>query len=143
MNALLCGLQPAAGQLVQPELLHAFPGDYVRQSRLIQASDGLGSVLSSNTVLRVHFDPLAQARVGIVRLLALVDAKLAKGQPLRATLSAALASVQRGNTAAALHQLEAFQNQVRAQVAPSSPALAQTLISAAQDIINELTTPKL
>jgi hypothetical protein len=72
------------------------------------------------------------------RLLALVSAKAARSQPLLATLEAALASLDRGNTTSAINQLKAFQNKVQAQVAPSDPALAQTLIQAAGRIIASL-----
>jgi hypothetical protein len=69
------------------------------------------------------------------RLLALVSAKAARPQPLRATLEAALASIDRGNSTSAINQLQAFQHKVQAQVAPSDPVLAQTLIQAAGRII--------
>jgi hypothetical protein len=61
---------------------------------------------------------------------------LAQSNPLSATLQAALASLARGNSIAAVNQLQAFQNKVSAQVAPSNPALARTLIAAAQQVIN-------
>ena len=55
-----------------------------------------------------------------------------------ATLEAALASINRGNAVAAANQLQAFQNKVSAQVARSNPVLAQTLIQAAQQVIDTL-----
>jgi hypothetical protein len=55
---------------------------------------------------------------------------------LLATLSAATASFDRGNFTAALHQLTAFQNKVRAQIAPSNPALADLLTDISQKISN-------
>jgi hypothetical protein len=73
------------------------------------------------------------------RLLDTVNAYCARPQPLRASLGAALASLRRGNTAAAVNQLGAFQNKVRAQVARDDPALAQALINTAQTIINAIT----
>jgi hypothetical protein len=72
------------------------------------------------------------------RLRAKVRAEVANPQPLVATLSAAVASVERCNLISAINQLQAFQNQVRAQVAPYDPALAQQLIRAAQEIIDLL-----
>jgi len=65
------------------------------------------------------------------------DAELGAGnqQPLLATLRAAAASFDRGDVAAALNQLSAFQNKVRARIAPSNPALASELATAAQQII--------
>jgi parallel beta-helix repeat protein len=61
-------------------------------------------------------------------------------QPLLATLSAALASFERGNLNAGANQLGAFQNKVRAQVSRIDAALADELINAAQQIIEEVTS---
>lgn len=72
------------------------------------------------------------------RLRTKVSAEVAKPQPLLATLSAAIASVERASLTSAINQLHAFQNQVRAQVAPEDPALAEQLIQAAQKIIDLL-----
>jgi hypothetical protein len=55
-----------------------------------------------------------------------------------ATLAAAIASIDRSNPMAAINQLQAFQNQVRAQVAPLDAALADTFIQAAQQAIDAL-----
>ncbi len=55
-------------------------------------------------------------------------------QPLLATLSAAMSSFDRGNFKAGVNQLAAFQNQVRAQIAPWNPALASEFTAAAQKI---------
>ena len=60
-------------------------------------------------------------------------------QPLLAALSAAMASFERGNFNAGASQLHAFQNQVRAQVARTDAWLANELIEAAQQIIEEVT----
>jgi hypothetical protein len=68
----------------------------------------------------------------------LVASNWKRAQPLLATLDAALASIERNNRTAAINQLNAFQNKVRAQVAPSDPALAAMLLKAAQDIITVL-----
>ena len=62
-----------------------------------------------------------------------------RSKPLVATLSAALASLERGNVRAAGNELRAFQNKVRAQVARMDAALANELINAAQQIIEEVT----
>jgi len=53
-------------------------------------------------------------------------------------LKAATASTDRGQNVAAANQLHAFQNKVRAQIAPSDPALAQLWIHMAQEIIDAL-----
>jgi hypothetical protein len=74
----------------------------------------------------------------VERLIALVNARARRPQPLLATLSAALAALERGNVTPALNQLEAFQNKVQAQVAPDDPVLAGQLIQAAQDLLDAL-----
>ena len=56
--------------------------------------------------------------------------------PLLATLKAATDAIQRGSSGAAINQLRAFQNKVRAQIASSDPALAAHLIDMAQRIID-------
>jgi alpha-tubulin suppressor-like RCC1 family protein len=71
----------------------------------------------------------------VVRLAAAVNAGISGGQPLLATLNAAFASIQRGDSIPAINQLLAFQNKVRVQVAPLEPALAATLSRNAQAII--------
>jgi hypothetical protein len=69
-----------------------------------------------------------------------IDSDLSKRaqQPLLATLRAALTAFERGDTTPGMNQLAAFENKVRAQVAPTDPVLAQQLIDAAQVIINAL-----
>jgi hypothetical protein len=51
-------------------------------------------------------------------------------------LNAATASFDRGNATSGLNQLEAFQNQVRAQISPRDAASADALTQAARKIIN-------
>jgi len=75
----------------------------------------------------------------VSRLLALTQAEVARSRPLEATLSAALAALDRGNPTAAINQLLAFQNQVYVQVAPADPALAALLINSSQEVLNALT----
>lgn len=58
-------------------------------------------------------------------------------QPLLVSLAAACESFQRGNTNAAINQLQAFQNKVRAQVAKQSPTLAEEWTQAAQKLIDQ------
>lgn len=74
----------------------------------------------------------------VARLATLVASTLPKPQPLLATLAAAEAAINRGNMTAALHQLEAFQNKVRAQLLRVNPALADQLIQAAQEVMDHL-----
>jgi len=56
---------------------------------------------------------------------------------LLATLSAAMASFERGNVDSGANQLRAFQNKVRAQVARIDAVLADELINATQQIMEE------
>ena len=79
------------------------------------------------TVARALHDLRAKVRVQVV-----------KPQALLATLTAAQTSINRGNLTAAIHQLQAFQSQVRARVAPQNPVLANQLIQATQRIIDAL-----
>jgi len=62
-------------------------------------------------------------------------------RPLIATLKAACASFERGDVRPGVNQLEAFQNKVRAQVAPADSALAAQLIDCAQAIIDAVNEP--
>ncbi len=57
-------------------------------------------------------------------------------QPLLASLDAAAAAFDRGNTTAGNNQLQAFQNKLRAQVIPFDAALASELTRAAQEVID-------
>src|ERR1043166_270667 len=91
--------------------------------------------LSDTNNVTVEVLTKAQA---IERLLNLVGTKASNPQPLRATLEAALASIQRTNPTAATNQLQAFQNKVQAQVAPHDAMLAATLTQTAQQIIEAL-----
>ena len=80
--------------------------------------------------------------VGIV--IALVENSslpLNRKRPLIASLNAACASFDAGHLIPGINQLQAFQNKVQTQVAPSDPALAQQLIAAAQAIIDALSGP--
>jgi len=56
-------------------------------------------------------------------------------RPLIASLKAAAASFDRGDFGAGLNQLNAFQNKVRAQIAPNNPDAAQAFTDCAQEII--------
>ncbi|MDD5139086.1 MAG: FG-GAP-like repeat-containing protein [Verrucomicrobiales bacterium] len=94
-------------------------------------NDGLAS--NQNTIA-VEVITLAQA---VDRLKDAV-ADVSQKQSLIAILNAALASIDRSNPTAAINQFQAFQNQVSAQISPLDPELAQSLIDAAQSIINAL-----
>jgi hypothetical protein len=74
----------------------------------------------------------------VERLTAQVNSRWPRSRSLVATLSAALASIERGNPVAAINQLLAFQNKVRAQVSRLDPVLAAAFIQQAQEIIEVL-----
>lgn len=59
-------------------------------------------------------------------------------RPLAASLEAALRALQQGNNEAAANQLQAFQHKVETQLGGQDPALAASLIAAAQAIIDQL-----
>lgn len=98
----------------------------------LEVNDGLAT--NEQTITVLVLTP-AQA---VARLVALVKAGVSRNQDLIASLNAALASIHRGNLTAAINQLQAFQNKVRAQITPLDAALAQTLIADAQNIINAI-----
>jgi hypothetical protein len=70
------------------------------------------------------------------------ESSLSARQPLLASLGAAASSLRRGNTVAAINQLQAFQNKVRAQVEPLDHALATQLTSLVQKIASALDAEK-
>ena len=98
----------------------------------LTVSDGLAS---GSQTFAVEVITPAQA---VERLVALAESGAPRSQPLIATLSAALAAIDRSNPTAAINQLQAFQNKVRAQVIPLDPVLADQFIEAAQQIIDAL-----
>jgi hypothetical protein len=63
---------------------------------------------------------------------------LNRKNPLLASLQAATASFAQGNVIPGINQLQAFQNKVRAQVAPQDAALAATLLESVTKIIDAL-----
>lgn len=98
----------------------------------LSVSDGQAS---NQQTIAVQVITTAEA---VERLITLVNTDVSKAQPLAAILSAAIKAIGRSNPTAAINQLQAFQNKVRAQIAPLDPALADTLIGDAQAIIDAL-----
>jgi hypothetical protein len=98
----------------------------------LSVSDGLAT---NSQTFTVEVISTAQA---VAQLVTLCQSGASGSQPLIAKLSAALAAIDRSNPTAAINQLQAFQNQVRAQVAPLDQALADTFIQDAQNIIDAL-----
>jgi hypothetical protein len=99
---------------------------------LLVVDDGL---VTATNAITVEVITAAQA---VERLVAAANSDVSRSRPLQATLAAAIASIDRNNPTAAINQLLAFQNKVRAQVAPLDAALADTFIQAAQQAIEAL-----
>ncbi len=91
--------------------------------------------LSATNQVMVDVITTSQA---VERLLAQVGSAWPRPQPLLASLGAALASLDRGHSVSAIHQLLAFQNKVRAQVAFSDAVLARDFVEQAQEVIEVL-----
>ncbi len=107
-------------------------GDYA-----VEVSNSLGTAISTSAVLTVL--PLEEFLTqAIAQLVNTVNSasRPRNPQPLLVSLEAARRSFARGNLRAGIAQMQVFQNQVRAQVAPADPALAAVLTSRAQRIID-------
>lgn len=96
---------------------------------LLVVDDGLSV---SSAAVGVEIITLVAA---IDRLQQQVHGSVPRPHPLEVSLLAARAAVERGNRIAAANQLAAFQNKVRAQVAPFDSSLAGSLIASAEAII--------
>jgi len=94
-------------------------------------SDGLAT---NSQIITVEIITTAQA---ISRLIDAAGDASTK-QSLLATLRAALASINRSNPTSAINQLQAFQNQVNAQLGSIDSVTAQALIDEAQAIIDAI-----
>jgi hypothetical protein len=98
---------------------------------VLQVSDGQEVSRCTNNVCVITACEAVEACIALVE-----DTDLARQnkRPLLASLKAACASFDRGDLTAGLNQLGAFQNKVRAQVAPKNPAAAAAFIECAQKI---------
>lgn len=105
------------------------PGTY---TVVLAVSDGTDSA-SASVVIEVI---LPGEAINALILLIEESGISAQGQrPLLATLAAANAAFDRNDFIPAYNQLRAFQNKIKAQIAPSDPALAAELIEIAQSIL--------
>ncbi len=102
-------------------------------SLLLAVDDGLATNSQRFTV-----EVLTPAEA-VQRLITQVRAHAPKPQPLLASLSAALRSINRSAPTPAINQLEAFEHKIQAQVAPVDPILAQTFLGKAQQLTAVLT----
>jgi len=110
---------------------------------VLQVSDGL---LSSTDTLTISIVAGSHTVQDLVNMLINSSQSRKSLPPLLATLKAATDALQRGSTGAAINQLQAFQNKVRAQIQPADPTLAAELINLAQmliDSIDPVAKPKL
>jgi len=95
-------------------------------------NDGL--VTATNTVTVT----VLTASQAVERLIDMVKTNAPRPNPLIQPPSAAVDSINEGNLSTAVNQLQAFQEQVRAQVTPGDQALAELLNRTAQEIIDAL-----
>jgi hypothetical protein len=102
---------------------------------VLTVSDG-GDFGSAAMVLEVIAP--SQAVESLLTLIDDADFDRQNKRPMIATLKAAAASLDRGQFVSALNQLRAFQNKVRAQIAPTYPAEAARWIQSAEDILSAM-----
>src|SRR6185295_8934644 len=88
--------------------------------------------------LTVEIITLGEAVEGMVRWVVQSSLPRQRRQPLVATLKTTCAAFERGQFAAAADHLNAFQNKLRAQVAPTDAALADQLTQSTQVILDVL-----
>jgi hypothetical protein len=91
---------------------------------------------SCTTTLNICVVTAADAVEQCIDLVDSTDLDRKNKRPLIATLKAAAAAFERGNTQAALNQLSAFQNKVRAQIGRTDPAAAEAFTECAQQIMD-------
>ena len=96
-----------------------------------------GADRSTNTVTFAVITP-AKAVAELIALVDHVAIERRNKHPLIVSLTVAIAAFDRGSFGAGINQLQAFQNKVRAQVAPSDPSSADTFLQGAQAIIDAL-----
>ena len=93
-------------------------------------NDGMASATNAFTV------EVITTAEATMRLIDQAQAEWRRSQPLVATLRAALRAIERGDQIPVINQLRAFQNKVRAQVAPVDAGLAAELRRAVQVVID-------
>jgi hypothetical protein len=104
----------------------------------LTVNDGLASATATVVVQVIT---AAEAVESLIAKVDAADMGRKNKRPLIASLKAAGASFDRESFGSGINQLRAFQNKVRAQVAPFDEALAAMLIAEAQMIIDALQGP--
>lgn len=104
----------------------------------LKVSDGIATNAASDTVKVIKASEAVDILMDLVRLDDEANLVPRNPRPLLASLEAASASFERGNTISGVNQLQAFQNQVWAQIVPFNQATTN-LIQAAQEIIHAVT----
>lgn len=99
-----------------------------------------GAATGTNQIV-VTIISAADAVARLIVLVESLDLDPRHRRPLLATLSASQAAFARGSFGAALNMLKAFQNKVRAQIAPVQPGAAVALLRGAQVIIDAMLAP--
>lgn len=105
--------------------------------------DGNGDGIAAFDMGAYEFDlrgiiPPVQALERCIKLVENSNLSRKDKQPLIATLGAAAASLERESFQAAMGQLGAFQNKVRAQIARDDPTQAEAFIKCAQAVIDAI-----
>ena len=119
----------ATGAIVTNSLV---VGDHMIQ--LVLSASGA----TASTNLTVEVISLARAVGELLLVVEAAELKARNKEPLLATLAAAMASMERGNLAAGLEQLVAFQAKARTQVAPFNRGTAESFIWVAKQIIDAI-----
>jgi hypothetical protein len=104
----------------------------------LEVSDGMLAATDPLTIEVLGGSPTVQPLIDLVTNSVLFRKN---ARPLLGTLEAARDALNRGNVGAAINQLQAFQNKVRAQVLPVDPALGNQLLALAQNIIDSIGDP--
>ena len=102
-----------------------------QHSIVLRVSDGNGVATTSVTI------EVITPGEGIDEILPMFvnePALRGKGRPMVASLKAAIASFDRGNTGAGLNQLNALQNKIRSQIGRVDPGLAEELFGVVERI---------
>lgn len=100
-----------------------------------------GQGVFNGQIMAYRLDPIpepAQALERCIKLVGESNVSRKNKQPLLASLQAAAGSLERSNFHSATGQLNAFQNKVRAQLAPDRVVEAEAFIKSAEEVLNAI-----